>query len=33
MKEYNGKPFVLYEWAYSYRYYDFVKEANKISKR
>ena len=30
MKEYNGKPFVLYEWAYSYKYYDFVKEANKI---
>lgn len=30
MAEYEGKEYVLYEWAYSYRYYDFVKEANKI---
>ena len=30
MPEYKDNPCVLYEWAYSYRYYDFVKEANKI---
>lgn len=30
MPEYKNKPYVLYEWAYSYRYYNFVKEANKI---
>lgn len=30
MKEYEGKEYVRYEWAYSYKYYDFVKEANKI---
>lgn len=30
MPEFKDKPFVLYEWAYSYKYYDFVKEANKI---
>lgn len=33
MPEYKDKPFVLYEWAYSYRYYDFVKEANKIKQQ
>ena len=30
MPEFKDQPFVLYEWAYSYKYYDFVKEANKI---
>lgn len=30
MEEYRGKEYVLYEWAYSYRYFDFVKEANKL---
>lgn len=30
MKEYADKEYVLYEWAYSYRYYDFVREANKM---
>lgn len=30
MKEYEGKEYVLYEWAYTYRYYDFVKEANRV---
>lgn len=32
MPEFKNKPYVLYEWAYSYKYYDFVKEANKILK-
>lgn len=30
MNEYAGKSYVLYEWAYSNRYFNFVKEANKI---
>lgn len=30
MPEYKDKPYVLYEWAYSYKYYDFVKEANQL---
>lgn len=32
MPEYKDKPYVLFEWAYSYRYYNFVQEANKILK-
>lgn len=30
MKEYKKQGFVFNEWAYSYRYYNFVKEANKL---
>lgn len=30
MPEFAQKEYVLYEWAYSYKYYDFVKEANMI---
>lgn len=30
MKEFANKTRVTNEWAYSYRYYNFVKEANKI---
>lgn len=30
MSEYKDKDYVLYEWAYSYKYYNFVKEANRI---
>ena len=28
MKEYHGLSNVSYEWAYSYRYFNFVKEIN-----
>lgn len=31
MPEFHDKGFVLYEWAYSYKYYNFIKEANKIT--
>lgn len=31
MPEYKENEYVLYEWAYSYRYYNFVKKANKIA--
>ena len=33
MKEYAINGCVHYEWAYSYRYYNFVKEANRIMQR
>lgn len=32
MSEYADDGCVHYEWAYSYKYYDFVKEANKLRK-
>lgn len=31
MKEFVKQGYALYEWAYSYRYYKFIKEANKIT--
>ncbi len=30
MKEYAGKDFVLYEWAHSDKYYNFIAEANSL---
>lgn len=33
MKEFKQQGYAHYEWAYSYRYYDFVKHANKISNK
>lgn len=30
MKEYKNQGYAYYEWAYSYRYYNFVKEANRL---
>lgn len=32
MKEYEKQGYAFYEWAYSYRYYDFVREANILIK-
>lgn len=33
MKEFKNQGYAYYEWAYSYKYYNFVKQANKILKR
>lgn len=33
MTEFKTQGYALYEWAYSYKYYNFVKEANSIIKK
>lgn len=33
MKEFKSQGYAYYEWAYSYKYYNFVKQVNKIPKR
>lgn len=33
MKEFEKQGYVYYEWAYSYKYYNFVKQVNKLLKR